>query len=252
MTRSTASSLLGQLGRRRDLIRDPRVPDLGLGPNNPLRQGRRRREKRPGNFLGRQTADLAERQGDLRIGRQCRVTARENQAKLVVLDAFIGCPRRVILHGDVGPLTHVLQGIETGLPAHVVDRLETSCGHQPCARIAGHTVTRPLIQRCPEGVLQGFLGFVEVAQEADQSGEYTARVGEVDGINRLVDGIGRWHDPRSDHLHSSQRNSAPASAASHGRTGVGPPFTGWSNEGRGFRQAGGNNVDFGQFHSTSR
>jgi len=35
------------------------------------------------------------------------------------------------------------------------------------ARIGGHAIARPLLQRRPESVVQRFLGEIEVAQQAD-------------------------------------------------------------------------------------
>ena len=86
---------------------------------------------------------------------------------------------------DVGGVADVVERVETRAPPHAVDRLETSGRHQPGARIGGHAVARPLLQRRPEGIVQRFLGDVEVAQQADQRGEHTAGVGEIDGIHRL-------------------------------------------------------------------
>jgi hypothetical protein len=44
----------------------------------------------------------------------------------------------------------------------------------------------PLIQRCPERVVQRFFGDVEVAEQPNQRGENAAGIGHVDGIHRLV------------------------------------------------------------------
>ena len=51
---------------------------------------------------------------------------------------------------------------------------------------AGHAVARPLLERRPERVVQRFLGDVEVAEQADQRGEHAPRLGDIDGIHRLV------------------------------------------------------------------
>ena len=194
---------LGQLGPRRHLIRNARVADLCLRADDALRQRGRRREKRLRDLLRRQTADLAQRERHLRIGRQGRVAAREDEAQPIVFDALFVRPRRGVDDGDVRFVADVVERVETLAPAHAVDRLEASGRHQPRARIGGHAVARPLLQRRPEGVVQRFLGDVEVAQQADQRGEHAARVGEVDGIHRLVHWIGRHHGDRSHHLRSA-------------------------------------------------
>ena len=109
---------------------------------------------------------------------------------------------------DVGLVADLVERIEPRAPAHAVDGLEASGRHQPRARIGGHAVARPLLQRGPEGVVQRFLGDVEVAQQADQRGEHATGVGEIDGIHRLVHWIGRRHGDRSHHLHSVSASSS--------------------------------------------
>ena len=52
-------------------------------------------EERGGDLLGRQLADLAQRQRDLRVGRERRVAAGEDEAQAIVLDRVLlgGLPR---------------------------------------------------------------------------------------------------------------------------------------------------------------
>ena len=64
-----------------------------------------------------------------------------------------------------------------------VDRLEAAGRDEPRARIVGHAVARPLLDRRREGVVQRLLGEVEVAEQADQRGEDAARLGAVDGVD---------------------------------------------------------------------
>ena len=111
---------------------------------------------------------------------------------------------------DVGLVADFVERVETRPPAHAVDGLEPSGRDQPRARIGGHAVARPLLERRPEGVVQRFLGDVEVAQQADQRGQHAAGVGEIDGIHRLVHWIGRRHSDRSHHLHSASARSPGA------------------------------------------
>ena len=73
-----------------------------------------------------------------------------------------------------------------------VDRLEAAGRDEPGARIGGHAVARPLLERGGEGVVQRLLGEVEVAEQADQGGEDAARVGAVDRVDGSG-GVGMAH-----------------------------------------------------------
>ena len=89
MTRSTLSSRSARSARRWHLIRDVRVADLGLGADDSLRDGGWGREESPRDLFGREPADFAQRQRDLRIGWQRRMAAREDEAQPVVFEAVI-------------------------------------------------------------------------------------------------------------------------------------------------------------------
>ena len=89
------------------------------------------------NFFGRQTADLAQRERDLCVGRERRVAAREDEAQLVIFDAFFIRPRRGINDSGVSGIADFVKRIKPLAPAHAVDRFEASSGRQPCARIGG-------------------------------------------------------------------------------------------------------------------
>jgi hypothetical protein len=52
-----------------------------------------------------------------------------------------------------------------------VDRAVARDGREPGAGIAGDAVARPALGGDREGLLRGFLGEVEVAEEADQRSE---------------------------------------------------------------------------------
>ncbi len=124
------------------------------------------------------------------------MAAREDQAELVVLNALLVGPGRRILDGDVGRVPHIVKRVEALAASQAVDGLEASGGYEPCARIGRHTVPRPLLDGCPEGVVQRFLGDVEVAEQADQRGQHASRIRKVDGIHRLERRMGRRHgDP---------------------------------------------------------
>ena len=58
-------------------------------------------------------------------------------------------------------------GVESGAPPNCVDGLEAAGRYEPGARIGGHAIARPLLQSCPESVVQRLLGDVEIAEQAD-------------------------------------------------------------------------------------
>jgi hypothetical protein len=58
--------------------------------------------------------------------------------------------------------------------ADAVDGPVACGGHEPRARVGRRSFARPALGGNREGVLGGFLGEVEVAEEADQTGEDAA------------------------------------------------------------------------------
>ena len=63
---------------------------------------------------------------------------------------------------------------ERALAADAVDRAVARRGHEPGARVGGRPVPRPALGRDRERLLRGFLGEVEVAEEADEAREDAA------------------------------------------------------------------------------
>ena len=63
---------------------------------------------------------------------------------------------------------------EAGIAAQTIDRLVAAGADQPGARIGRQSVLRPLRERGGEGVLHGLLGQLEIAEQADQRGQYAA------------------------------------------------------------------------------
>jgi hypothetical protein len=63
---------------------------------------------------------------------------------------------------------------ERAVAADPVDRAVAGRGHEPGPRIVGRPVARPALGGERERLLGGFLGEVEVAEEADQGGEDSA------------------------------------------------------------------------------
>ena len=169
---------LGKLGPGRHFVRDARVADLGLRAHDALRDGRRRGEEGVRDLLGLQPADLAQGQRHLRVGRERRVAAGEDEAQAVVLDG-LGIRGRF---GDEIFNRFLVENIESALTPDGVDRLEAPGRDQPRARVRRHALARPLLERGTEGFRQRFLGEVEVAQEPHQRGEYPARFRAVEGL----------------------------------------------------------------------
>src|SRR5262249_47555384 len=60
---------------------------------------------------------------------------------------------------------------ERALSPDAVDGAVARGRHEPGARVRGLSLARPALCRDGEGLLGGFLGEVEVAEEADQGGE---------------------------------------------------------------------------------
>jgi hypothetical protein len=161
---------LGQDLVGRDREGDPRLADLDLGPRQAALHRLRRDEERVGDLLGRQAAERAQRQRDLRLGRQRGMAAREDE-----LQALVGDRRRVhvVLHRGLGHGEQPRLRGERALAAQPVDRAVARGGHQPGAGVVGRAGPRPALRRHREGLLDGLLGEVEVAEEADQGGEHT-------------------------------------------------------------------------------
>ena len=95
------------------------------------------------------------------------MTAREEQ-----LEALVGEGR--VVHAVLHSLPHLEETRlrrERAIPANAVDGAIAGRRHEPGARAGGDTVLRPPLRSDRECVLRGFLGEVEVAEEADQGSE---------------------------------------------------------------------------------
>ena len=109
---------LRQLVGFRHLVGNARVADLALRADDALGERRRAGEERLGDLLGRQAAHLAQRQRDLRVDRERRVTAREDEAQAIVLDPFAVVRGRLV--GDC--LDYVRDVVERREAAVATDR----------------------------------------------------------------------------------------------------------------------------------
>ena len=165
---------VGELGRLGHLIGQAGVADLGLGAHDALGERGSAGEEGAGDLLGGEPAHFAERQRDLRVGRERRMAAGEDEPEPVVLDRLIVRSHHLLglSREPLGDL--VARGIEAGIPADAVDRLEAAGGHQPRPRVPWHAVARPLLGGSDEGVVERFLGALEIAEKADQRRENAA------------------------------------------------------------------------------
>ncbi len=80
-----------ELGATGGQIRDAPVADEAFGPHDPLGDGRLGHHEGTGDLGRREPGDQTQRQGDLRLLRQGRVAAREDQSQTVIRDS-----RRII------------------------------------------------------------------------------------------------------------------------------------------------------------
>ena len=161
--------------RRRDAVRDAGVADLALGADQPLGERRLGHEERPRDLGRGQAAQRPQRQGDPGVHRQRRVAAGEDQAQPVVGDGH----RRP-------PLDPRRSRAELGLDRGVARRAPRSSRRARLRRrsrsiarlravvvihapgLSGTPRTRPGLEGRDERVLDGLLGEVEVAEDADQ------------------------------------------------------------------------------------
>ncbi len=169
----------GQVGPGRHLVRDPRVADLGLGTDDPLRERGGRGQEGARDLFGREAADLAQREGDLRVPAQRGMAAGEDQPQAIVLDPLI-----VVRLRGTGTLGQPLQdrrepGVERRPAAQAINRPEPARRDEPGARIGRHALHGPALQRRRERVLHRLLGEVEVSKEPDERREDAARVGSI-------------------------------------------------------------------------
>ncbi len=171
---------LPELFRRRRAVRDPRVADLALCAHEPLGHRRLGHEEDACDLGGGQTAERAQRQRDLRLEAQRRVTAGEDQPQPVVLHVGAGSPlrQRTFLLAD--ERLEVEPGFHAGPPPQPVERLVAGRAYQPGARARRLAVDRPTLQRQRVRVLQRVLRDVEIADQPDQRGQDPSVLGALD------------------------------------------------------------------------
>jgi hypothetical protein len=158
---------VGQQVRRGHAERDPGCLDLPLCADEALRHRLVRDEEGARDLLGGEAAQSPQGERDLGVERQGRMAAGEDELEPLVGD-------RRLVHLVLRRLRRVeearLRG-ERPLAADAVDRPMSCRRHEPGARARGNAVAGPALGRDRERLLGGFLGEVEVAEEADQGRE---------------------------------------------------------------------------------
>ena len=147
------------LGRHAE--RDAGVADLPLGADEALGERRLRDEERARDLRRLEAADQAQRQRDLRLRRERRVAAREDQ-----LEPLVGNDSLLVVGELLGPREQLRLACQRLLAADPVDRRVPGRRHDPGAGIARRSVARPAFGRADEGVLHRVLGEVEVTEDA--------------------------------------------------------------------------------------
>ena len=160
---------------------DAGIPNLALRAHDPLRDGRLGDQQGRGDLVGRQAAHQAQRERDLRLGCQRRVTAEQDEPQPFVTDAS------EFNHGIHLLLTRVAEGIMTfggqhrevgcipGAPERsllTADPVDSAiAGHrvEPGRGVVGNGCP---IQRLNERVLHGLIGGIQpepAREESDDS-----------------------------------------------------------------------------------
>ena len=94
------------------------------------------------------------------------MAAGEDQPQPVVLDV-LAIRRCGLVREVLDGLGDIVERVEPRAPAHAVNRLEAAGRNQPRARIGGQAIARPLLQCCPESIVQRLFGDIEIAEQAD-------------------------------------------------------------------------------------
>jgi hypothetical protein len=120
-----------------------------------------------GDLAGGQPPECSKGEGDLGVHREGRVTAGEDQ-----LESLVRERRRIhlVLHRLRRVQQLRLRG-QGAIAADAIDRSVARRLHEPRSWVGGNTISWPSLRSDRERLLRGFLGEVEVAEEADQRSE---------------------------------------------------------------------------------
>ena len=137
-------------------------------------------EEGAGDLLDPEPAERPQCERDLGIEVERRMATREDELQALVRD-------RRLVHLVLHRFRHVEQaGLrqERALAADPVDRAVARGRHEPGARVVGSSLAGPALGGDRKRLLRGFLGEVEVAEEADQAGEDAAPLVAKDLLER--------------------------------------------------------------------
>ena len=121
---------------------------------------------------------------------QVKISSSRSSGNVVLL--------HLVLHG-LGHLEQARLLGERAVAAQAVDRAVASRDRQPRARIRRRAVARPALGGDRERLLRGFLGEIEVAEEADQVGEDAAPLVAEDLLEQRLPLHQRTHLDRAAH-----------------------------------------------------
>ena len=142
--------------------------DPRLGAGDALLHRRFADQERARDLLYGQTRDDAQRQRDLLGRRQIGMAADEQQPQNIVaiMRAVEPFGQRLFGIVEIGDRLILRQRLLLAAAPDVIDRNIAPDHDQPGRRIARRAVLRPAFQRAQAGVLECFLGGVEVAEIA--------------------------------------------------------------------------------------
>src|SRR5262249_61640778 len=155
---------------------DPGVADLLLRPHQALRHGFLAHQEGTRHGRSRKAADGTERQRHLRLRAERGMATGEDQPQHVVAESVVALFDRRHLRRDSRLRLELAAFLALqDLAAQPVDRLMATDVDEPGAGVRGNAARGPLLDRRRDGVLQAFLGKLEIADEADQRREDATR-----------------------------------------------------------------------------
>ena len=172
--------------------------DFGLCADDSLGERRWSGERSAGDFFCREAAYFAERERDLGLRRQGRVAAGEDQPQSIVLDAlvagYVATAARLGFQRRQDASEMASKRARRRITSIALKRpAETSHARGFAGTPSPATAPAPK-QRPREGLFRQ----VEIAEQPDQRGEDSPRIGAVDGVDggaSVGDGCGSGHRP---------------------------------------------------------
>ena len=161
---------------------DAGVADLPLRAHEPLRERRLGDEEGTSDLRRLEAADEAQRQRHLRLRREGRMAAGEDQ-----LEPLVGNGGLLVVGELVDAREKLRLAGQRLLAADPVDRRVPRGRHDPRAGIAGNSLARPPLGSSHEGVLHRVLGEVEVTEDAAEDRDRAGALVAVGADELLYD-----------------------------------------------------------------